>query len=428
MTDSALHQTLATGGDRDLRWNFTVNLVDIAFITLGISLVSRDTVLPVLVSTLTDSNLAVGLIAALYGLGIYLPQLFTANFTERLQYKKPFVMLVGSIGERLPYLLMGVAVWFFAAPAPTVALILVLGCLTLTGFAAGAATPAWYDLIAKVIPVQRRGVWSGLGHGIGAVLAIFGAFLVGRILDSYPYPNNFAFLFLLAFGATCISFVGLALNREPPSAMVKERVSMHSYFRQLPGVLRANVNYRRFFISRTVVLLGAMANSFFIIYGGQRFGLDGATIGLLTATLVATQAVMSLVWGVVGDRMGHKVVLTGAAFLVTLAALNTLLAPNQTWLVLSFAFLGASSSGDAVSGLNIILEFAAPEDRPTYIGLTNTLLAPAIVLAPILGGWLATVAGFPALLCIAAAVAAVGGLLLAVWVHEPRRQPLLRRA
>ncbi|MBK8798203.1 MAG: hypothetical protein IPM07_18580 [Anaerolineales bacterium] len=87
----------------NLRWNFTVNLIDIAFITLGISLVSRDTVLPVLVSTLTDSNLAIGLIAALYGMGIYLPQLFTANFTERLRYKKPFVMLVGSIGERLPY-------------------------------------------------------------------------------------------------------------------------------------------------------------------------------------------------------------------------------------------------------------------------------------------------------------------------------------
>lgn len=427
MTDSALHRTLVARDDRNLRWNFTVNLVDVAFITLGISLVSRDTVLPVLVSTLTDSNLAVGLIAALYGLGIYLPQLFTANFTERLQYKKPFVMLVGSVGERLPYLLMGVAVWLFAAPAPNVALISVLGCLTLTGFAAGAATPAWYDLIAKVIPVQRRGVWSGLGHGIGAVMAIFGAFLVGRILDSYSYPNNFALLFLLAFGATCISFIGLALNREPPSTTIKERVSTRSYFRQLPGVLHANVNYRRFFISRTIVLSGAMANSFFIIYGDQRFGLDGAMIGLLTATLVASQAVMSLVWGVVGDRMGHKVVLTSAAFLLALAALSTLLAPSQTWLVLSFAFLGASSSGDAVSGLNIILEFAAEEDRPTYIGLTNTLLAPAIVLAPILGGWLATILGFQTLLSMAATIAVTGGLLLALWVREPRRQPLPTR-
>ena len=410
--------------DSNLTWNFTVNLIDIAFITLGISLVSRDTVLPVLVSTLTDSNLAIGLIAALYGMGIYLPQLLTANFTERLRYKKPFVMLVGSVGERLPYLLMGVAVWLFAVPAPNMALVLVLGCLALSGFSAGAATPAWYDMIAKVIPVSRRGLWSGLGHGLGALMGIFGAFLVGRILDGYPYPNNFTLLFLLAFGATCLSFVGLALNREPPSPLVKRRVSTRSYFRQLPALLRANRNYRRFFFSRTVVILGAMATSFFIIYGIQRFALDGAAIGLMTATLVASQAVMSLLWGVIGDRIGHKVVLTSAAFALALAALNTLLAPTQGWLVLSFVLLGMYSSGDAVSGLNIILEFAAPEDRPTYIGLTNTLLAPTIILAPILGGWLATIAGFPTLLITAAAVASTGAFLLAFWVQEPRQKPL----
>ena len=93
----------------------------------------------------------------------------------------------------------------------------------------------------------------------------------------------------------------------------------------------------------------------------------------------------------------------GTAFALALAALNTLLAPSQGWLMLSFILLGASSSGDAVSGLNIILEFAAPEDRPTYIGLTNTLLAPTIIVAPILGGWLATVAGFVALVMPAGA-------------------------
>ena len=108
--------------------------------------------------------------------------------------------------------------------------------------------------------------------------------------------------------------------------------------------------------------------------------------------------------------------------LLALASLNTLLAPSQSWLLLSFILLGAASSGDGVSGLNIILEFAAPEDRPTYIGLTNTLLALPIVLAPILGGWLATVAGFPALLGAAALLAdraeAIGRLFVAGRRHS----------
>ena len=100
------HSTIDDIAQTNLAWNFSVNLVDISFITLGLSLVSRETVMPLLVSSLTDSKLALGLIPALWGLGLYLPQLFTANYAEGLRYKKPFLMVLSSFGERLPYLLI----------------------------------------------------------------------------------------------------------------------------------------------------------------------------------------------------------------------------------------------------------------------------------------------------------------------------------
>ena len=176
------------------------------------------------------------------------------------------------------------------------------------------------------------------------------------------------------------------------------------------------------------VLPFVAAQIFAVLAVGTEFGIaaivDAAITGGGASSDLLGRVVMWVLWGVIGDRAGHKVVLTSAAFALALAALNTLLAPTQGWLVLSFVLLGMYSSGDAVSGLNIILEFAAPEDRPTYIGLTNTLLAPTIVLAPILGGWIATVAGFPVLLVTAATIAATGALLLAFWVDEPRQKPL----
>jgi fucose permease len=103
---------------KNVSWNFNVNLIDVIFITFGFSLISRETVMPVLVSTLTDSKLAIGLIPAIWALGYYLPQLLTASFTERLRYKKPFVMLVGSLGERFPYFFIAVAIWAFAISMP----------------------------------------------------------------------------------------------------------------------------------------------------------------------------------------------------------------------------------------------------------------------------------------------------------------------
>lgn len=414
--------------EKNLGWNFSVNLWDITFITLGLSLISRETVIPVLVSQLTDSKLAIGLVPALWSLGFYLPQLLTANLAERMEYKKPFVMLIGSVFERLPYLLIGLTVLTSAISAPTLALVVVLAGVGLASSGAGIATPAWLDMIAKVIPVQRRGIWAGLGHGLGALMGIVGAYFVARILVSYAFPNNYALLFFLAFGLVVLSWVGLALNREPPSPLTKEVLPLQRYLGQLPAVLGRDSNYRRYLISKSLVNLGAMSTGFFAVYGTEVFAIDGAGVGLLTGILIGTQAIANPLWGLLGDRVGHKIVLAMAGFAITLAPLSALAAADMPLLMLTFVFLGTYLAAEQASSLNIILEFCAPEDRPTYIGLTNTLLAPMLILAPIFGGWLAGAFGLRVMFNIALAVAISGTLLLFFWVREPRHPTPVARA
>ncbi len=417
MADSAIKADV----QRNVTWNFNVNLVDIIFITIGFSLISRETVMPVLVSSLTDSKIAIGLIPAVWALGYYLPQLLTASFTEQLRYKKPFVMAVGSLGERLPYLLIALSIWAFALTAPTLTLTLFFFFIGMTSFSAGIATPAWFDIIAKVIPVQRRGIWMGLGHGVGALLGVAAAAVVARVLEEVAYPNNFALLFALAFVFVMISFGGFALTREPPSQSIKKRVTLSHYLRQLPAVVRQDRNYSRFLLSRTTMQLGAMAAGFYMVFGTERFAISGAGVGLFTGVLIASVACMNLVWGVIGDRIGHKTVLTSAAFAMALAAFVALVAPSPAVLLVTFVLMGAYLAADQVSSLNIILEFCEPADRPTYIGLTNTLLAPVLILSPILGGWLATVTGYNGLFLAALVISLIGGLMMAFWVREPRR-------
>jgi MFS family permease len=411
---------------RNLRWNFSANLLDIAFITISLSLVSRETVMPVLVSQLTDSKLAIGLIPAIYTLGFYLPQLLSANFTERLIYKKPITMLLGGVGERVPYGLIALVLFFLAASQTSLTLVLFFLLLSVTAITSGVATPPWFDMIAKVIPVQYRGIWSGVSHSLGALLGIGGAYFVGKILEHYFFPTNFALLFALSFLMNVISFIGLALNREPPSLGVKKHTPLISYLKQLPSVLRNHVNYRRFIISRSTILLGTMATGFYMVYATERFATNKADIaaltGLLTGVLIGSQAVTNLLWGFIGDRIGHKTVLTSAAFALALAALTAYLTGSQLWMVVVFVLLGTFQGAEQVSGLNIILEFCKEEDRPTFIGLTNTLLAPLFALAPILGGFLASAFGYQVLFAGAFVCVVGGALLLNFWVKEPRKQ------
>jgi MFS family permease len=256
-------------------WNFGANVWDILFIMFGMNLVSRATVMPVLVSQLTSSKMVIGLIPAVYGLSYYLPQLLTASYAEGLRRKKPFLMLVGGVGERFPYLVIGVVVWWLAEPAPVVALAAFFLLLGTSAASNGIATPAWFDMIGKVIPARRRGLYSGLGHSLGALLGIVGAMFTGRILAGWPYPRNFGLCFILAFVAMIISWLGLALTREPDSLVVKPRAKLSRYLRQLPGVVRRDRNYGRFLLVRSVANLGGMAGGFFMVFGASHFAMGG---------------------------------------------------------------------------------------------------------------------------------------------------------
>ncbi|MCY4539430.1 MAG: MFS transporter [Chloroflexi bacterium] len=408
---------------RNLPWNFSVNLIDITFITLAFSVISRETITPLLVSNLTDSKIAIGLVPAIFSISFYLPQLFAANHAERLKRKLPFVMFIGGVLERVPYLFAGFAILLFAESAPLLALLCLYLVIGLGAFGAGVATPAWFSMIGKVLPVNRRGIFFGLSSGLGTLMGIIGAYFVGIILDDFGYPQNFATLFLIAAVFMGISWIGLSLNREPESPVVKKQISQRRYFKQLPEILRENHNYRRFLLSYCINRLSLMGTSFFIVYGNENFSLSGADVALLTAVLIGSEAVMQLVLGWLGDRRGHKFNLMISGFAIALAALVAITASDLFNLIPAFILLGAALASDRISHLNIVLEFAVPEDQPTFIGLTNTLLAPVTFFAPILGGWVATSFDYNSLFTLTLLCGVTGGALLALWVKEPRHIP-----
>ncbi|MYJ77148.1 MAG: MFS transporter, partial [Caldilineaceae bacterium SB0670_bin_27] len=210
---------------------------------------------------------------------------------------------------------------------------------------------------------------------------------------------------------------------------------------RIKRVLKQDANYRRYLISKSMVNLGGMSAGFFAVFGTEMFSLDGRGVGLLTAVLVGTQSVLNPTCGLLADRVGHKTVLAAAAFFVVLAPLSALVyggtgaaGPEGTalasafvsgtvpiGLLLTFVFLGTYLAADHTSSLPIILEFSPPEDRPTYVGLTNTVLAPILIGAPILGGWLAGAAGYLVMFSAALVVGTVGLILTVFWVREPRR-------
>jgi MFS family permease len=97
-----------------------------------------------------------------------------------------------------------------------------------------------------------------------------------------------------------------------------------------------------------------------------------------------------------------------------LGALLAWWAPSPAWFYLVFALTAVGNVAIWTIGISMSMDFGDESERPTYIGMSNTLIAPANILAPFLGGWLAQLGGYPAAF-LASAAGGLAAILLFHW-------------
>jgi MFS family permease len=405
---------------RHYRWNFTVNSLDGASFWFGMSFISSTVILPLFVSHFTQSPLLIGLIAFLSTAGYLLPQIFVANAVERAPRKKFFPVTLGFFLERLPLLLLAPMTFFLASRRPMLALTLFFVLYAWHTLGAGSIVVGWQDLIAKVIPVERRGRFFGITNSVGYATGILGALAVPFMLERWVFPIGFVAAFGIAGIFIFLSWVFLSLTREPAVANSKPPVSQRDYLRSLPEVLRRDRNFRMYLVSQVVFSLSGMATGFVVVYAVRRWNLPDATASGYTIALQVGLALANLFFGFLADRKGHKLNL-GICLALNVVSLGlAIAAPNPLWFYPIIFLRGTVQAGLFVSGISIVYEFTDADNRATYIGLANTLPGIAGAMAPLIGGWLAGAVSYPAMFMLSAVIGAAAWGLLQFSVREPR--------
>jgi MFS family permease len=413
-------QAIEAEVERNYRHNFIVNFFDATLFWGGSSFIAVRTILPLFASHFTDNELLIGLIPAIASGGWLIPQIFTANWVRRLPRKKVLPVNVGIFSERLPILLMALAAWLVPASNPTLSLALLFLFIAWHTFGAGLIAVAWQDMIAKIFPLEKRGRFMGLSSFSGTVFGIFGASISSWLLNNYEFPKGYAISFTLGGVLIFASWFFLALTREPALVREEQPVSQREYWKSLPGILRSNRNFTRYLLSQAIWALSMMASGFVAIYAVQRWSLPDSYAGYFTAALLVGQSVGNLVFGYMADRAGHKIVLELSALFGALGYGLAVVAPSPIWFFFIFALTGSTSGGLMVSGIAIAFEFCEPEERPTYIGLNNTIYGITAVVAPLIGGWLAVIAGYQVLFMVSFLTGIAAAAIIRWYVKEPR--------
>lgn len=259
-----------------------------------------------------------------------------------------------------------------------------------------------------------------------SIIACFGglaaSFATASILAAVRAPASYGVCFVAATICMALSYVVLLFTREPPaSAPPAPSVPLRAYLGRIPALLRRDRNMAWFLTARAFTVVGVMGSAFFTVYALRVLGAPAWRVGVFTTMLLAGQVVGNLVFGWLGDRMGHRLVLAAGTAAMAGASLVALFARSVDAMLIAFLLDGVYEAALSVSGLNILLEMApAIGERPTYVGLGRSAVAPIACAAALLGGLLADAAGFTSVFAVSAAFCLIALAVLVIQVREPR--------
>lgn len=394
---------------------------DFGLFMVAMSFASQSTILPAFAAHLGAPNLAIGAIPAAMTLGWFLPQLLGAHHTRRLDRRLPFV-LRWTAGERLPFLVLAAVAFTVAERAPGAALTSLLGMLLVIATTGGWLMPAWMDIVSRCVPAGRRGRFFGVTNMLAGVAGFAGSLLTAWILARVAAPASYGVCFLLAAVFMGLSWWALALVREPPVESVAAPLALGGFVRMSARLLGRDRNLAWFLAARALSAVGSMAIAFYTVYALRVLRADEWQVGIYTMAMLAGQVVGNAGLGWVADHAGHRVTLAAGALAAAAASATALAAPSPEGFALVFALAGLYHAAISVSGQNALLDFATePDERPTYLGVANTALAPVFTAMPILAGLIADQAGFAVVFGLALAGGLAGGAVLALRVREPGR-------
>jgi hypothetical protein len=412
---------------RHLRRNWLAFFGDYVFFGIGLTFVSTSTILPAFAATLTDNKILIGATSAIWTGGWLLPQIFAAHWLSDKPRKWP-IMFWGELIGRPVFALF--VVWLLVAGPRYPALTLKFFFITITHFVITDAVVAlaWFDMMGKALAPHTRGRMIGAGQVVTGIAALGAGALIRFAFSAQgpTFPYNYALILGMASAAFTLSEISCALIVEPPEAVAEVRPSIRDFLPELARLLRNDKAFGRVTLVRLLAGLGALASTFYVLYATQVLNLPPASIGLFAGAATIGTALAGILLGVVADRLGTQRVVqivTWCQFAVPALALLFHLgvfgsATGVLFPVL-YVLLGIFDGSILLGFLNYVLEISPPGQRPTYMGLTNTL-SGLLVLVPLIGGWVLEHASYPLLFALAAA-GTLAGAVLALGLPSPRR-------
>ncbi|MGQ9684155.1 MAG: MFS transporter [Anaerolineae bacterium] len=402
--------------ERVARRNMWLIGADYVGFALGMAFLGPTTLLATFVHLLGGSAVLVGSLSTIQSGGWLLPQILAG----RLVADRPLVMryiLIPAYAGRMALLLAVPAVALLAQRYPGQALAALLFCYVCFVLGDSISSVPWFDLLGKVVSLDRRGRFFGLTQVAGGLLAV-GAGLWAKAILNRPGSQLSGHLLLMVLATLCFlaGTTATAVVREPRGEVQHtEAPTWGAYLPRLMAIMRTDPRFVWLVAVRWFSGLADVATAFYTLFALQRLHAPESMVGIFVSAMVGGGLLSGVVLGHVADRSGPARVIGAMMALRSLAIALALLAPVAggaalVAMLLAFTLTGMANGCYMVGLSNYCLAIAPPAERATYVALGNTL-GGLVALAPLAGGFLVEACSFEALFTLALVCALVGSAL-----------------
>lgn len=403
--------------EENLKRNYIAHFAHGMLGMTGFRLIYAPTFVPTYLYLLTGSSLMVGVGQALQQLGAVLSPLLSATAIEDKKRIMPFASRTG-MAMRVQLLGLALSGWFLSGwwlAATTILFLFLLGYYT------GAQRVAFQMLMAKVIPLAKRGRLQGYRNLAGGAIAAGLSWWAGDyLIENNILGNGYATTFMVSFVLTSLGLTVLVtMMREPDSHQRRPTMKLRERLKELPHLLK-DANYKYFLIAQLLTVCGRIATPFCIIHAGEVTHLTGKDLGLISLAFLGADTLSNLVWGSLGDRKGFRIVYLISLVMWIGSFGLMLIAKDQAGFMLAFAAMGSAICGYNISAQTMILEFGQRHDVPMRLAISTTAETSVSSVGPLIGGLIATFAGFFPLIGLSGLLMAAALVTIILYVQEPR--------
>jgi len=404
MTESGAQVHSQSFRERIYRRNFFFFLADNILFNVGIGIIGSMTVIPDFVRHLTSSEILIGLAGSISTVGNTLPQLLVARYIVRHARKKWWFVGPNIPGRLMMLTFAAIAMWA-AKDRPELLLLAFFVCYSIAGFCDGLVGVPWADLAGNSLDNRWRARISGLTNAVTGVTMLLIAPLIGVVLDDAgpAFPGNYAVLFGAAGALLALSILpGLFFHELPGGQAVERLPSWHRFLPSLRRLFRDDVPFRAFIVMRILVSALMMAAPYYIGYATVELGLSrrvAVPVLLAMQTVGSVTGALAYTWlGARSNLLAIRLALGGGALLPICALLAGMAGPLP--LYVGFLVSGLATSLWLSGYLNWIVGYAHPDQRPIYVGLSNTVAGAIALIVPFIGGTIVQNLGYRLLFAV----------------------------